>query len=149
MSSRYNSTSRTFLILGLACAIFVGGTASQATVLRSNAANRSNAPVSMFARSHDRGGRLIVQRSANFGTELFVNLSIDGREVANIGRSRRYDAFVPAGHHILAVLAVPNANYQQPTFTRVTVQPGYTYVFTAEWQSDHVVLRRSGFFNAY
>lgn len=149
MSSRYNSTSRTFLILGLACAIFVGGTASQATVLRSSAANRSNAPVSMFARSHDRGGRVIVQRTANFGTELFVNLSIDGREVANIGRSQRYNGFVPAGHHILAVLAVPNENYQPPTLIWLTVQPGRTYVFTAGWQSDHVVLRRSGFFNAY
>jgi hypothetical protein len=137
------------LILGLACAIFVGGTASQATVSRSNAGNRSNVPVSMFARYNDGGGRLIVQRAANFGTELFVNLSIDGREVANIGRSQRYDGFVPTGRHILAVLAIPNENYQPPTLIWLTVQPGRTYVFTAGWQSDHVVLRRSGLSNAY
>src|SRR6266487_3135922 len=149
MSPRYNSTSRTLLILGLACAIFVGGTASQAKASRSNTANQSNAPASMFARHNDRGGRLIVQRAANFGTELFVHLSIDGREVANIGRSQRYDGFVPAGRHILAVLAVPNENYQPPTLIWLTVQPGRTYVFTAGWQSDHVVLRRSGLSNAY
>jgi hypothetical protein len=47
------------------------------------------------------------------------------------------------------VLAVPNENYQPPTLIWLTVQPGRTYVFTAGWQSDHVVLRRSGFFNAY
>jgi hypothetical protein len=145
MSSRYNTTSRTFLILGLICSILVAVTASQARVTRSDAPNRSDASALIFARNYDRGGRLIVQRTANFGTELFLNLSIDGREVANIGRSRRFDGFVPAGRHILAVLAVPNENYQPPTLMWLTVQPGHTYVFTASWQSDHVVLHRSGF----
>jgi hypothetical protein len=145
MRSRYNTTSRTFLILGLACAILVAVTASQARVARSETFSRGDAPVASFARHYYQGGRLIVQRAANFGTELFLNLSIDGREVANIGRSRRFDGFVPAGRRILAVLAVPNENYQPPTLMWLTVQPGHTYIFTASWQSDHVVLHRSGF----
>src|SRR5205823_10558840 len=43
------------------------------------------------------GGRLIVLRAANFGWNLALNLKIDGRTAANIGQSRRYDDFVPAG----------------------------------------------------
>jgi len=85
-----------------------------------------------------RGGRLIVLRAPNFGSNMALNLKIDGRTAANIVQGGRYDGFVPTGHHMLTVSA--GANYQ-PTSTVLNVQHGQTYVFTAIRQNtDSVVL---------
>ena len=130
MNSRSNFTSRVFLILAFACAIFVSGTEMGA------------------ASTSHRGGRLIVQRAANFGTDLGVQLSIDGKEVANIPRGKRYDAYVSAGPHVLTVLALPNTDVRRPTSTRLRIRSGHTYVFTAGWDADRLVLRRSTLSNA-
>ena len=105
-------------------------------------------PRSTFARNGYGGGRLIVQRAANFGWNLAVHLWIDGRDVANIVQGRHYDRFVSAGHHVLTVLSVPNADFRQPTSIWLTVQPGHTYAFTAVWHSNVVFLRRSGLSSA-
>jgi hypothetical protein len=121
MNSRPNSTSRLFLILALACAIFVSGTEMQ-------------------ARQRDTGGRLIVQRAANFGTYYIVRVSIDGRTVANIPRGQRYDGFVSGGDHMLTISSFPNPEFRWPASLRLIVQPGRTYVFTAAWEADRLVL---------
>lgn len=83
------------------------------------------------------GGRLIVLRAPNFGSNMALNLKIDGRAAANIVQGRRYDEFVPEGRHMLTVSAVPN---YQPTSTVLNVRRGQTYVFTATRQSTGVVL---------
>ncbi|MEY2608927.1 MAG: hypothetical protein QOH31_6824 [Verrucomicrobiota bacterium] len=130
MNSTSNWTSRIFLILALACAMFVGGTEIQA------------------ASTSHRGGRLIVQRAPNFGTDLSIHLSIDGKEVANIPRDQRYDGYVSAGRHMLTVVALPNTYIRQPTSMRLTIRSGRTYVYTAGWDADRLVLRRSALSNA-
>src|SRR5215472_256666 len=80
------------------------------------------------------GGRLIVLRAPNFGSNMALNLKIDGRTAANIVQGgSRYDQFVPAGRHTLTVSAVPN---YQPTSTVLNVQRGQTYVFTATRRQD-------------
>ena len=82
------------------------------------------------------GGRLIVLRSANFGSNVALNLKIDGRMAANIVQGRRYDDFVPEGRHMLTVSAGPN---YQSTSTVLNVQHGQTYVFTAIRQNTNSV----------
>jgi tetratricopeptide (TPR) repeat protein len=83
-------------------------------------------------------GRLIVLRAPNFGSNMALNLKIDGKTAANIVQGRRYDEFVPAGHHTLTVSA--GTNYQ-PTSTVLNVQGGQTYVLMAIRQNpDSVVL---------
>jgi hypothetical protein len=124
MNSRYNSTSRIFLILAFACAFFVSGAETQ-------------------ARTTDQGAHLIVERAPNFGTEVVVRLSIDGKKVADIQRDHRYDGFVSAGRHVLSVVPMPNIELRAPVSLRVTVRSGRTYIFTAGWEADHLVLRRS------
>lgn len=124
MSPGYNSISRIFLISVLVCAIFVRGTETQAS-------------------PNHEGGRLIVQRVANFGTNLVAQLSIDGTIVADIPRAQHYEDFVSAGRHVLTVLPVPNTEFRRPTSISLTVQSGHTYIFTAVWESDRVVLHRS------
>jgi hypothetical protein len=87
------------------------------------------------------GGRLIVIRVANFGSNIAANLKIDGQTVANIVQGRRYDHRISAGRHILTVSAVPNVELRQPSSITVNVRPGGTYIFTALWDSDRVYLR--------
>lgn len=81
-------------------------------------------------------GRLIVLRAANFGSNMGLNLKIDGRAAANIVQGGRYDQFVPEGRHVLTVSA--GANYQ-PTSTVLNVRHGETYVFTAIRQNTDSV----------
>ena len=83
-------------------------------------------------------GRLIVLRAPNFGSNMALNVKIDGRTAANIVQGGRYDDFLPEGRHMLAASA--GANYQ-PTSTVLNVQGGQTYVFTAtRGNRDSVVL---------
>jgi hypothetical protein len=87
------------------------------------------------------GGRLIVNRVANFGWNLAANLKIDGQTVGNIVQGRRYDHRISAGPHVLTVSVVPNLQASQPASITLNVRPGGTYIFTALWDSDHVYLR--------
>jgi hypothetical protein len=83
------------------------------------------------------GGRLVVLRAANFGSNVALNLKIDGRTAANIVQGSRYDEVVPAGRHMLSVSAGPN---YRPTSTELNVQHGQTYVFTAIRQNTGSVV---------
>jgi hypothetical protein len=117
--------SRIPLMLACACAIFVSRAEIQAS-------------------PHTAGGHLIVQRVPNFGTDLVVHLSIDGKKTADIPRDQHYEGFISPGHHVLTVVAMPNTERLPPTTTRLNVQSGRTYIYTATWTSDRgVVLRRS------
>jgi tetratricopeptide (TPR) repeat protein len=83
------------------------------------------------------GGRLIVLRAANFGSNLPLNLKIDGKTAANILPGGRYDDFLTEGRHMLTLVV---SNYQ-PTSTVLNVRRGQTYVFTATRpNTDSVVL---------
>src|ERR1700737_1902246 len=120
MTSRHNL----FLIFSFACAIFVSGTETQ-------------------ARDSRAGGRLIVQRVPNFGTNLVAQLSIDGRKIADIPRDQHYEGFVSAGRHVLSIQALPNTWLRRPTRMGLIMRSGHTYIFTATWEPDRVVLRTS------
>ena len=82
-------------------------------------------------------GRLIVLRAANFGSNLALNLKIDGRTAANIVPGGRYDDFLPEGRHMLIVSVVSN---YRPTSTVLNVRRGQTYVFTATRQNTGSVV---------
>jgi hypothetical protein len=94
-------------------------------------------------RSGAGSSRLIVQRAANFGWNLALHFKIDGRTVATIIQGRDYEGFISAGRHELTVLPVPKTGFRDPTSVWLDARPGYTYAFTAVWESDQVVLRRS------
>jgi hypothetical protein len=120
MSSLTNCISRLFLIFAFASVVSIGTAAAQPA------------------------GRLIIQRAPNFGWNLAYHLQIDGRSVANVAQGHRYDAWLPAGPHVLTVYKVPYATVGWPTSTTVNIQPGSTHVFSAMWDSDLVFLRPAG-----
>ncbi len=76
----------------------------------------------------------------NFGTYYILRVEIDGRTLANVPRGQRYDGFVPAGVHVLTISSYPNSYDRWPTSMRLNVRPGATYVFTATWEADRLVL---------
>ena len=120
MSSLTNCISRLFLIFAFASVVSIGTAAAQPA------------------------GRLIIQRAPNFGWNLAYHLQIDGRSVANVAQGHRYDAWLPAGPHVLTVYKVPYATIGWPTSTTVNIQPGSTHVYSAMWDSDLVFLRPAG-----
>ena len=121
-------------MVAIACS-FAASTPIQAREARSNSAS---------ARSED-DARLVVFRSANFGTFLFLNLFVDGVHVADLGPNQSYDAVLPPGQHVLSVRTTPEAyRYTAPTQRRVNAKPGKTYAFTAFWKnSEQPYLERS------
>src|SRR5262245_21230553 len=120
MKSKYSFSCRFFLIFTLICAVSIGTAAAQPS------------------------GRLIVVRQATFGWNVAFGLEIDGRPVANAVQGRYFDTLLPAGEHVLTVRKFPRTGFSGPTSTTVNIQPGWTYVFTAWWDSDYVLLRPSG-----
>jgi hypothetical protein len=122
MKSKYTSAFRFVLILAFIYAVSIGTVAAQPA------------------------GHLVVLRSPNFGWNLAFNLEIDGRPVGNVVQGRHYHAWLPAGPHVLTVHKVPYASLSEPTSITVNIQPGWTNVFTAMWDSNLVFLRPSGVF---
>src|ERR1700676_4523565 len=119
MSSRFSCTGKLFLALAFAGAIFVN--------------------VAQGGESHN-SARLIVQRAPNFGTNLIVQLSIDGKRTADIPRDQHYGGSLSAGRHVLTVNVRPNTESRRPTSSRVKIESGHVYIFTAAWESDRIVL---------
>ena len=119
MKPRHSFVNHVLVILAFVCAISI-----------SSVVQGSHLP-----------GRLIVQRVPNFGWNLAFHLQIDGTSVANIAQGHRFEAWLPAGRHVLTVSKVPYTGYAGPTSTIVDVQPGWTYVYTAIWDSAFLFLR--------
>jgi hypothetical protein len=115
------------IMVAIACS-FAASTPIQARIARPNFAS---------ARSED-DARLVVTRSANFGTFQYLNLFIDGVHVADLGLGQSYDALLPPGQHVLSVSTTPQIYRRTPaTQQRVTAKPGETYAFTAFWKNSY------------
>ena len=123
------------IVAAMACS-FAASTPAQARVSRSNSAP---------ARS-EAEARLVVTRSANFGTFQYLILFVDGVHVADLGLDQSYEAVLSPGQHVLSVSTTPQAyRYIAPTRRRVNAEPGETYAFTAFWKnSDQAYLEKNG-----
>ena len=122
-------------MVAMACS-FAASTPVQARVARSNSA---------LARSED-DARLVVTRSANFGTFQYLILFVDGVHVADLGVDQSYEAVLPPGPHVLSVTTTPQG-YRRipPTQRRVNAEPDKTYAFTAFWKDTYqAYLERNG-----
>jgi hypothetical protein len=130
-----NHVSGKLIIVAMACS-FAASTPVQARVARSNSA---------LPRSED-DARLVVTRSANFGTFQYLILFVDGVHVADLGLDQSYEAVLPPGQHVLSVSTTPQGyRYTAPTRRRVNAEPGETYAFTAFWKnSDQAYLEKNG-----
>ena len=112
-------------MLSLACAglIFTGCATSQST-----------APIPA------NSGHLVVTRVANFGTDLSLVLSVDGKDVGSFTEGRNYDGYLSAGQHVLTARVDPNRVGTRPGRKTLTVKAGQTYSYTAAWSGGNLVL---------
>ncbi len=115
-------------MLSLACAglIFTGCATNQAT-----------APIPA------NSGHLIVTRVANFGADLGLVLSVDGKDVGSFTEGRSYSGYLSAGQHVITARVDPNRTGTRPGKKTVTVQAGQTYSYTAAWSGQKLVLVRN------
>src|SRR6476620_11295907 len=103
-------------IVSLACAglIFTGCTTNQAT-----------APIP------PNSGHLLINRVANFGSDLSLVLSVDGKDVGSFTEGRNYSGYLPAGQHVITARVDPNLTGAGPAQKTLTVQAGHPYSYTA------------------
>ena len=112
-------------IVGLACAglIFTGCATNQAT-----------APIPA------NSGHLLINRVANFGSDLSLIVSIDGKDVGSFTEGRGYSGYLTAGQHQIIIRVDPNPCGKRPGRLTLTVQAGQTYSYTAGWSGESLVL---------
>jgi hypothetical protein len=110
---RYSSI---IYILSLACAglIFTGCATNQAT-----------APIPA------NSGHLLIYRVANFGSNMAMVVSVDGKDVGSFTEGRNYSGYLPAGQHTIVARVDPNMTGAHPARKTLDVKAGQTYSFTA------------------
>ena len=123
---RYSSIVQ-ILSLACACAISVG--------CATNQPGAATAP--------PNSGHLLVYRVPNFGTDLFLVVSVDGKDVGSFSEGQNYDGYLPAGQHVITARVDPNRTSARPGRKNLTVQAGQTYSFTAAWSGENLVLVRN------
>ena len=88
-------------------------------------------------------GRVLVYRVANFGTDLSMVVSVDGRDVGSFTEGNNYSGFLPAGQHHLTVRVDPNRTGARSGRRTVNVMAGQTYSYTAAWSGGNLKLVRN------
>src|ERR1043166_9388916 len=53
-------------------------------------------------------GHVLIYRVANFGTDLSLVVSVDGKDVGSFTEGANYSGYLPAGQHRLTVRVDPN-----------------------------------------
>ena len=78
-------------------------------------------------------GHVLIYRVANFGENIGLVVSVDGKDVGSFSQGNNYSGYLPAGQHVLTARPDPNPAGTSPARKTVTVQAGQTYVYTAAW----------------
>ena len=115
----YNSITH---ILSLACAGLIAACA----------ANQAGAA--------PNSGHLVIDRVANFGSDLGLVVSIDGKDVGTFSEGRNYSGNLPAGQHTIIVRVDPNDNDAKPAQIKLNVEAGQTYTYTAGFSGQNMAL---------
>ena len=129
---------RKLVMIAIACS-FAAGSITQA------GPSSSTSSVSLSGAALKDNARLSVRRSADFGTDIYLTLFIDGMNVATLGQNEGYEATLRPGRHVLAVRTTPNP-YGKTVLSSsdVTMNGGQTYAFTAVWgEPDRATLDNS------
>jgi hypothetical protein len=87
-------------------------------------------------------GHVLIYRVANFGEDLGLVVSVDGKDVGTFTEGRNYSGYLPAGQHRLTVRVDPNRTGAGPGRKALTVRAGQTYVYTAAWSGENLALVR-------
>jgi len=87
--------------------------------------------------------RLLVNRVANFGSDLSLILSVDGKDVGSFTEGRNYSGYLSAGQHVITARVDPNQTGAGPARKTLNVKAGQTYSFTAGLSGGNMTLVRN------
>ena len=87
--------------------------------------------------------RLLVNRVANFGSDLSLVLSVDGKDVGSFTEGRNYSGYLSAGQHVIIARVNPNLTGAGPAQKTLNVKAGQTYSFTAGLSGGKMTLVRN------
>src|SRR5256885_14547924 len=118
---RKNFSAGIFLVLTFGCAISFSETQARTPARPSPTPSNSGHPT----------GRLIVQRAPNFGSELFIRLSIDGKRAADIPRNQHYGGARGGGCPAGAAAGVPDTHSRRPPPVRAALKKREGGIFLA------------------
>jgi hypothetical protein len=88
-------------------------------------------------------GRLLINRVANFGSDLSLVLSVDGKDVGSFTEGRNYSGYLPAGQHVITARVDPNQTGARPARKTLNVKAGQTYSYTAGLSGGNMTLVRN------
>jgi hypothetical protein len=87
--------------------------------------------------------RLLVNRVANFGSDLSLILSVDGKDVGSFTEGRNYSGYLSAGQHVIIARVDPNPGGTRAARKTLNVTAGQTYSFTAGMSGGNMTLVRN------
>jgi hypothetical protein len=88
-------------------------------------------------------GHVLIYRVANFGEDLALVVSVDGKDVGSFTEGANYSGYLSAGQHNLTIRVDPNRTGAGPGRKTLTVQAGQTYSYTAAWSGGNLRLVRN------
>jgi hypothetical protein len=88
-------------------------------------------------------GHLLINRVANFGSNMSLVVSVDGKDVGSFTEGRNYSGYLPAGQHVIVARVDPNQTGAGPARKTLNVKAGQTYSFTAGLSGGNMTLVRN------
>lgn len=84
--------------------------------------------------------RLVIDRVANFGSDLVLVVSIDGKDAGTFTEGRHYSGYLSPGRHTIAARVDPNQAGILPARKTLNVKAGQTYSYTASQAGGSMTL---------
>jgi hypothetical protein len=88
-------------------------------------------------------GHLLINRVPNFGSNMVLVVSVDGKDVGSFTEGRNYSGYLPAGQHVIVARVDPNQTGAGPARKTLNVKAGQTYSFTAGLSGGNMTLVRN------
>ena len=88
-------------------------------------------------------GQLLINRAPNFGSNMALVVSVDGKDVGSFTEGRNYSGYLPAGQHVITARVDPNQAGAGPARKTLNVKAGQTYSYTAVLSGGNMTLVRN------
>jgi len=85
-------------------------------------------------------GQLLVNRAPNFGSNLALVVSVDGKDMGSFTEGQNYSGYLPAGQHVITARVDPNQGGAGAARKTLNVKAGQTYSFTAVLSGGNMTL---------
>ena len=135
MKKNYITHRGTILQVTIACLLLgVGGLAATSQAARKPAAGGT-------VESTEAPARFVIHRLPSLGTNVVLNVAVDGKEAGPLIYGHTFNKSLPAGRHVVAIKVADNPAPDTTASVTVDAQSGKTYNFTAQDASGNLALK--------